>query len=517
MLYGPNGEEIASRARSKRKSPRVATMADVLDTAERSDFNGWFYLPTALTPTVQSSPLTRRLAAEKAVWLYGKVGAVAMVIDGLALDEVGTGLWPKWVTSDEAFNIEMTDAYHFANHDPRVFSADAEQDAYSAQFAIRRMIRLYGDGFGQLLRPALGAIMPKLSLLPGYLVGNTGSEPLESGWIDGTRADSLGRITEFMLLQKERATEGTPVLADDLLHFHDPFLPGQRRGISALNSVCERLFRREDIRDMLTEGTLAREMVGYAVETAAGSFGGPRYVPPGAESVSEQKNSDGTKYTVVKFATRNGQTNKVTVPQLGAGQTIKTLETNRPATAVMEFLDSILREVAWATLYPPDYVFFLAGMGQGTAVRLVLSKVRNVLASRREFQLKPQFLNRWHVFWAWQYIKSGRVKATVPSDWWKHKIIPVPDISVDIAREGRLYDSRVSENKMSIEGFHGMAGEDADDIENDNLRVIQRRLKKLADLNAAQKTSFTYFDIWPRTQNAMLSVPTVGGTDDNSL
>jgi hypothetical protein len=83
-----------------------------------------------------------------------------------------------------------------------------------------------------------------------------------------------------------------------------------------------------------------------------------------------------------------------------------------------------------------------------------------------------------------------------------------PDWSVDIGREGALYDRRVATGKMSVEKYHAMGGEDAGDVENENLNVIRRRMKKLQRLNAeiaGMGQVFTYFDVWPRETTQQLS------------
>jgi hypothetical protein len=514
-----------TKARQKRNGKNGATPSSLsrfFEAADRADFKGWFYFPS-LTPTAQMDRMSVRVLSERSDWLYKNIGAVGMAIDGPALDEVGTGLWPKWDTGQEDYDQAMTDAFHDANRDPRTFSADGEQNVYGAQFAIRKSIALYRDAFGQLLRPEPGRVMPKLNLLPGYIVGNTGKEGRDTDWIDGRRSDDLGRALEYMVLDRENATTGQPVAADDLLHFHDPFLPGQQRGVGALWSVSKRLFRREDIRNAMEDGTLSREIMGFAVETDGGSFAPPDLSAPipGADGVETKTNEDGSKFTVVRFSTGVGKNGSrgVSVPVLGPGQKIKTLESNRPGTAVPEMLDSVLREVAYARRYPPEYIFFHAGMTQGTAVRAVNQRIKSMHNGAREFQLIPQFLVRWHNFWAWQFIKSGILQARgikIPVNWWKHKVIPVPDSSLDLAREAAILDRRVSENKMPIDDYYGLGGWDSADSDKANFRVFDRRMKQLAEHNQKWGTKFTYFDMWPRTQSAQLSVPNVGNPDGDT-
>ena len=52
---------------------------------------------------------------------------------------------------------------------------------------------------------------------------------------------------------------------------------------------------------------------------------------------------------------------------------------------------------------------------------------------------------------------------------------------------------------MSISAYHALYGEDDNDVEDQNLAVIERRIGKLNKLNLKLGTNFTYYDIWPRT------------------
>jgi capsid protein len=114
---------------------------------------------------------------------------------------------PKWTTSNPDFNKEVTDAFHYANRDPRIFSSDGASDVYSAQYNIRRMIRLDGDCFGQFIRSGdrptagFGTQNPCVHLIPGYLVDNYGDEADDSGWERGVRRDPLGRPLQYRVLK----------------------------------------------------------------------------------------------------------------------------------------------------------------------------------------------------------------------------------------------------------------------------------------------------------------------------
>jgi Phage portal protein, lambda family len=501
------------------------------EAADRRDYRtGWFYFPN-LSPVEQMDKLSVHAVIERGDYLYHNCPPFRAAINGLALDEVGLGLWPSWTTSNPEFNKEVTEAFHAANSDPRSFSMDGRTDFYSAQLIIRILIRRYGDSFGQFVRQAdrptsngFGSIMPGMNLVPGYLVENAGDEEKDSRWVRGVLPDKFSRATKYRVLDKEGAqfsasgqsgsvVSYTDVPAEDMLQFFDPMVPGQLRGMPVATSIAKKMFRFEDVKRAIANGTLSREMLGFAIELEGDTGPGPAIKLPGAREVHveqidavgavDQETGEATstpsKFTVQSFFGFDQQ-DRVVVPELRNGAKFRMLESNRPGTQTMEFLDSILRELAWASEYPPEWVFFVSSSRQGTVSRVVLQKANSIMNAKREFQLKPQFVTRWPIFWVWNgWIKPGRGKAAVPDDWYRFKVGGVRDMTVDIGREGRLYDERVSTNKMSIPTYHAMFGEDDNDVEDENLAVIERRINKLNALNKKMGTNFTYYDIWPRT------------------
>lgn len=496
-ILAPDGTPARIEVGERRPS-RPQNLYQVYEAAERADFRGYFYLPS-LVPREQQNSLTRRAIEERIDFLEKNVPAVGMVIDGLAIEEAGTGLWPKWTTSNSEFNKLITEIFHWTNHDPRLFDAAGEDDYYTAQFNIRRMIYKSGDCFGQLLRPSPGVVNPQCALIPGYRVENAGNSGPD--WTDGTRANARGRIVEYMVIDDAPLSAGTPVAADDLLHFHDPFFPGQRRGVSCLASAARKMYRREDILKALANGTLAREQRAFALQTKDAGSPMPKLFGDGEEEEVASGKGDGSTFTVKRMYGRESPED-VIVPRLPAGAELKLLESNRPSENVREFLDEILRELAWAAKRNPEYIFFLAKMGQGTVARLVLQKEVAINEFRRETQLIRQFCHRWNVFWAWQRILAGDFdKVGVPADWWRHELMGDADKSVDVGREGRLYDDREATGKMSTDDYHALAGKATADVDEANFATRQRRYDMLKAFNEKNGTSLTYRDFWPLSIN----------------
>lgn len=525
-ILGPDGAPARSGGsrRPRAVSSSYSSWGQIYDAANRSDFSGYFYIPT-LDPGEQLDTLSLRAIRERTDWLYARVGAVRMLIDRTALAEAGMGVWPKWISGDEAFDKAATDAYHYAVHDPRVFSADAQQDGYSAQYAIRRTIKKSGDCFGQLLRPAPGSMMPQMHLIPGWQCENFGDELPGQNWQDGIRRNERGRPLEYCFVSTGADGKRRPqrVPADDVLHFHDPFHPGQRRGEPVLASVARKMFRREDLYHAIANGTLARERFGFALEYAPDG-GGPKLPGVGGdgEDDAEKVSESGAKLSVRRLF--GEQINDTTdIPELPSGASIRTIESNRPGTAVMEFQDHVLREASWAQGYPAEWVFFQAGVGQGTVAREIIVAAAEVINCAREFQMRPQFAIRHPVFFIWQLIKAGyfdRLGIKVPDAWWKTKQIMPALPTVDVGREGAMHDNRVATGKESIEAYHGeQQGTDASDVEDENLNAIQRRHKKLRKLNEElAKDGFEplrYQDVWSRNVNIQPPMENnAGGSND---
>ncbi len=510
VILRPDGSPARAEHRQPRARASATSWGNVYEAANRADFRGYFWIPS-LKPSDMQPAYTRRAIQERIDYLYKNVGALGMVIDGLAGEEVGTGLWPKWESESDAYNQRMTDLFHYTGHDPRFFSADGKEDYYTRQVTIRRLIRLQGDCFQQMLRPAPGSTIPLCHGLPSWRIeGEKPNADGTPGVRDGVREDRMGRALSYQPTRDGEAAEPPEVAAADMLHQFDPMLPGQRRGVSVLASVARSLYRREDILKAIKNGTLARERMGFAIQTKDDEGGAPEI--PGEGDATTVENPDGSKFTI-KQIFGDGEDERLVIPDLPNGAEIKLIESNRPTEPVTNFLDSILREVAWACKRPPEYVFFIAGMGQGTVARMVHIRNAAEIQQTRANQLVPQFCNRWHVFFAWQMILAGKMDGLIggiPGDWWRHTIHSDGDKSVDIGREGRMYDSREATGQMATDDYHALGGKDAGDVDRRNLARKQKRLDALAEFNKsnAGKPGFIpwgYFDMWPRTAQQQLS------------
>jgi capsid protein len=455
---------------------------------------------------------TRDEINAKANWLYNNLPHVRMVIDGLTLDEVDTGLWPKATTSDPVFNKLATDAFHEQNKDPRFFHASANENFYSAQWMIRRSIRLYGELFGQFLRPGEDLAVPTMHFVNTWQCGNATTTQDQGYWKDGVMRNARQRPLKYRFLTNKERSRWEDVPADDVRHFHDQFWQGQCRGMSCLAPVAQRLFKFDDIERAEANGLILRNRMAYTIERKDQNDDGP-VIMPGAQKVEEIENEDGSKVLIQRVIQRDADS--LDIADVPAGYKMSVLESNRPNVTV-EWQKWTLAGVASSTLYPSEYVFNLAGLGQGTLVRLVQKRVQRVKNTVRQFQLTTQFVEPWYRFWLWQRIASGAFPS-VPSDWWKCKIIYPADDTVDVGREGKLFDDRVDSGKMSPATYHGYNGEDDEDVEDEVMRTRIRRLKKLQaqrEANPDLADQITYESIFAKNQSGGKLIKPLYKNDD---
>jgi capsid protein len=488
MILAPNGKPARRELRA-----RSLGMNGAIEAARRSGFKGYFYFPN-LDPASQLTEMTFEESAKKLNWLYNNVPAASAAIDGLAEEEADTGMWPRATTSNPKFNKAVTDAFDHQCGDPRFFDEAGEDSFYTAQVNIRRNIYMLHDYFGQLLRPSQGSNQPTMNFIPSWMVGNPTRRAgasreggSASNWTNGTLANDFGKITQFGVFTDKSRKEVQPVPAADMLHFHESLWKGQRRGMSPLTPAVRKWFSLDDIDRVADSGVLMRERIAYAITRTGQDDDEPTLVP-GAEVIDtvEHENPDGTKTNTYIQRIVSADGTDIDIADLAPGRKLETVESNK-ASAADEYKVGMLTDIARCTKYPPVYVFFVAGLTQGTEVRWVNKRVQRRKTRVRQHQLIPQFCQRWYPFWLWSNIVRGKfdhVEGGVPLDWFLHRWNLPADDSVDVGREGRLLDDRLDSGKITPRAYHAINGEDADDVVDEIISDRVITLKKIEDLRA---------------------------------
>ncbi len=465
------------------KAPAINSLGYAFDAAKRGGYRGFWWFPS-LDPSEQMPRQTRETISEKVNWLYNNLGCVAAVIDGLAMDEVDTGLWPKPQTVNRHFNAAVKTAFQQQCGFHKSFSADGNDNFFSGQYRIRREIRLRGEAFAVKLRAGEAASCPQMHFLPSWQCANADTKLDQSLWAEGRMNNKFGRALQYRFLTNPEGTAWQDVAAGDCIHFHDPFLTGQRRGLSELAPVVRKLFKIDEIDKAETSGVLLRARMAYAIERAEGDSEAPSLLP-GARSVSTVTNSDGTQVLIQKIWVDDDT--EVEVADLAGGKKIKVVESAKSSESA-SWIHELLADVARCTKYPPEYIFELAGLSQGTGVRMAQSKVQRVVNTVRDFQIILQYIDEWWPFWLWQNIAAGtfaKVEGGIPDEWWPYHVVRPKDMTVDPGREGRLYDDRVRSGTMPLGLYTGMIyGEDDEEFEDTIIREAYRKRRRIIEIAA---------------------------------
>ena len=311
-------------------SSSISSLGYAFDAARRSGYRGFWWFPS-LDPADQMPQWSRQTIAEKVNWLYNNVGAVSAIIDGLAMDEVDTGLWPKPATISDPFNSAVKFAFQQQCGFHRAFSADGEDNFFSGQYRVRREIRLRGELFGAKLRAGDAATCPQLHFLPTWQCGNAATGLDQSFWKDGRMDNKFGRALQFRFATNRDRSQWHDLAAADVIHFHDPFLTGQKRGISELAPVVRKLFKIDEIDKAETTGVLLRARMAYAIERGEGDNEAPSLLP-GAREVSTITNPDGTKVLIQKIMVDDDT--EVEVADLSGGKKIKVVESAKSSESM---------------------------------------------------------------------------------------------------------------------------------------------------------------------------------------
>lgn len=447
------------------------------DAAKQLNYKGIFWFPE-LDPSAQVCEWTREEMQRKINWCYNNIGAVRLVIDGLALDEVDTGLWPKPATKNPAYNAKVKMLWNQQCGYHRSFSASGNDNFYSGQYLMRREIYLRGECFGAKLRRGEAASVPQLHFMPSWQCRNATTNLDQNMWSEGRMDNSFGRALKYRFVTSSDRRQFKDLDSSDCIHFHDPFLIGQKRGLPLLAPVARKLFRIDDIERAESSGVLMRTRIGYSIERVEGDDDAPM-LHPAAVEVSRVKQQDGSTLLVQRIQTQEGT--DVDLIDLPPGRKVKIVESQQRAES-SGWIKELLTDVAYCTKYPPAYVFSMAGLEQGTLVRMAQMRVQRVVNTVRDFQIIMQLLEEWWPFWLWQNIQAGNlddVRGGVPDNWWEYLVVRPRDLTVDPGREGRLYDERVGTGKMPSGLYVGMLyGEDHEEFEDMVIHDAYRRRRR---------------------------------------
>lgn len=501
--------------RGRKKEIENRTNWNAFEAARQSGFRGYFYFPD-LDVRSTTRRHTRHAIAQKARWLYNNLGLARAIIHKPARYIAGTGIWPRPMSGDRAWDKNLKDLFDDRLRDPAYFDVAGEVSFYTAQHQIIHEQALFGDHFGQ---PTLGDNgQPMMRFIPGYLIDQSADDTeLDRPFRDGVRTSPLGRAMKYRLVnnvtERKRVAD---IDARDIQHYRGHLLAGQKRGVSILAHACDHLFDIDEILQFEKAGVKLSSQVGYVIKvnSPSGLSGAPEINLGGrGRTRTTSTNADGTTTGLtVDRIYGDGSL----VPQLQTNEELQMMKSERPSSAFTGFLDYLARDVAVGSDYTYEFIWNAEKLG-GTSFRgVVLEDNQHTFEDRQQNLLIPQYCQPFYNFAVWQWMKAGVIDMPAGGRWWYCRWMTPRKSTVDRGRDGKLLSELVAQGLMSPDDYHGELGEDVEDVEDRTIETHIRRMEKIKAAADVSKIALEYDRIFaPPPGRGTPPAETASGADPN--
>jgi len=413
-----------------------------------------------MDPKREQDPFTRREIARRIHFLEANVGLPKRILTGLTNLIVGSGLWPKALTTDREWN-KLADNYYF-NRAKSAVSFDVTGKFAGGEFQ-RQAVRTR-------LRDADAAVVYSFSetgrtlrkLYSGLQIGNSTDQGTgrfdQDRWIDGVFIDALERPALYRFLTQE-GTRSKDLASRDLAFLAKYPSPGAVRGTSVLAHAVNKLIDVTEIHTSLVQNFKNSASIGYylaASNTPSSAQGMPAEVIKKLYKGQTQQ-VDGPNGQKVTLKLVMGQGNEIV--ELPPGYDIKTLLDSRPHPNQVEFLDELVRDIAWGSDLSFDLLWKIYKLG-GANTRYMLADAQ-VFAETEQDRLVYGWLMRDYAQTVGAGLSAKDLPACKDPEWWQHGWIPPARMTVDFGRDGRIYLEEYERGLITTERYFSLKGQDA--------------------------------------------------------
>lgn len=321
------------------------------------------------------------------------------------------------------------------------------------------------------------------------------------GWEDGIQLSELDKAITYRVLKKGATGQASGFVdrpAEQMIHvFLDSWL-NQVRGTPAMFRGEDSALDALDLRNLEKFANKIRATFLGAVTTPTGA---PPKSMKNQIRAGQKKNDagedvdNGLRYYEIAGG--------VQLPIFSQGESI-TFFTGQQGMSFAEFGGTLMQEMAYAYMLPPEYVCKLIGIGSAVA-RTVLRKVAKCHQRVRR-PLREQFLQQVWEFVIGDAIEIGALPL-VP-DWNQIRCKGGNDLSIDAGRDEKAEQER-------LRTFTGTIDMYADSLGLDGERIRHERLLEIADNIAFGKTIGLpwFLCVDPQAIQAITGLATAMGVD----
>lgn len=478
--------------------------------ADTSRLRGMVYFPT-LDTKKELSTYTRTEILRKVRFLKRNVGLVSRLTKGMARMVAGTGLEGHATTTDKEWNKLANQRFHDRATARSVFDLGGRFNFYDSQVML--LDASFTDGDCGAVLTSSAADLAQFAFYEAHQIGNgrlaTGDEKF---WNDGVRLDRFNRPLAYRLLGGETDAAGIPSQADvpteSFIYMGQYESPGFARCASILKHAINKLQDSGEILTAITTGIKQFNQIGYAIETDANSAAPSSAGADdglGPKVVVDQ--GDGTTVTQERIYGPGA------VPRLGPGQKLKSILDARPHPNNLEFLDYLIRDIAWGAGLSPEVIWNISSLG-GANTRFILADAQGWIEQQQQ-RLIDTYCARVWIYTLAKEMKAGRLPRCKDPEWWKHAWITPARLTVDFGKDGKLHIEQVKMGMLTMKDFFGWQGKDSEEQTNRWLDEVADFKAGFNEVNAAARTETNRNLNWDDIQqfrNAVGFRPDIGAT-----
>ena len=385
-----------------------------------------------LDTSKEVAPHDRMELMRKTRYAEANIGLVRRGIGGVS-SLIGT-LRPQSKSGDAEFRMRAEEAFHRRADNPASFDMAGKMDFLGWQDMVKRAKKRDGDALSVLATGREGGA--KIIFYEAHQVGNgRQSGDLPQNLRDGVFLDKWGGRSGFRLLDADGIAAGL-VTRERSIYHADMERSGRPREISSMAHALSNVFDQMEILGFTKHAIKASSIWGAVLETSMEGDGGKQVGKDlkamwGADGGAAGPDPDGSVITMESIQ-QGGRFHG-----LNPGQSIKTIQDQRPHPNILNMMGWLTRDIAWGAGLAPEVLWDPSGLN-GTSIRYIMAETRRWIENEQR-KLARDCQRIW-VYFLSKEIKAGRLE--LPADggdrWWDCEWIPQSDLTIDEGRVGNL-------------------------------------------------------------------------------
>lgn len=412
---------------------------------------------------------TRIELVKKSRWLANNLGIYRRFIGGTARYAVGCGIVHIPSSDDDAFN-KAADTYFddWASNEVRA-DVRGKINFWKMQKVMCKSVVRDGDGFSIKVGNAdqtlpSGKVVPgspQLQWIDSNVVGNLlnfasswGVD--EDGFRDGIKSNPFGKVSAYRVLQDSSPNlfdlrSSLIIPADGMRHVFDAERATSTRGIPWASHGTNSAL---DIMDAVTLEKQAWKLhstLAGAIKKKSGDGGKAGFT--GALFKQTTTNSDGKPKVVAYDNFAEG----AAILQLGLDEEFQLYSSNRPQTAFAEFVNFLVRDMAWGLGVSPEFMWSVAGL-TGPNSRLILEDA-NWFFEEVQDLIVNAFCRPVYTWVISRAIIRGELPEPKDPSWWRCHWQGPAKITIDEGRVGQLELAQLDAGVLTRDVFFGKRGQ----------------------------------------------------------